>query len=115
MSDALRTLVAREIEQRSWSHRELARRTGLSQSLISKTLSGERSASADFCVKVAEVLEEPPEKLLRLAGILPSPPTSEDDLALIEIRDIVNHLSLQQRKEALRYLRFLYQSGQREE
>src|SRR5688572_148866 len=109
MSNVLRAWVSEELEQRNWSHRELARKTGFSPSFVSKILSGERNVSADFCIRVAQALEEAPEKLLRLAGILPT--ALEDDPTLAEIQDLVRHLPPSQRKEALRYLRYLYQSG----
>lgn len=106
MSDELRAWISEELERRHWSHRELARQSDLSNSLVSKTLSGKMSVSITFCYKVAQALAESPEKLLRLAGILP--PTSED-ATLQELIDLARNLPPDQRKEALRYLRFLYQ------
>ncbi|GIK39538.1 MAG: hypothetical protein BroJett011_33710 [Chloroflexota bacterium] len=114
MSDKLAAWVAREVKQRGWSYRELARQAGISQSLVSKTLSGNMPPSADFCIKIAQALGEAPEVPLRLAEILPLPSTSEDDPTLVELHDVVQHLLPDQRKEALRYLRFLYQSQQGE-
>ena len=102
--------LSNELKQRSWSYRELARRAGLSQSLMSRTLTGKRDVDLDFCVSVANALEEPPEKLFRLAGILPS--QSENDPTLSEIQEIVKNLSPQRRDEVLRYIRFLYKNEQ---
>lgn len=112
MSDELRVWLSEELEQRHWSHRELARRTGLSQSSVSKTLSGERSASINFCNKIAHALGESPEKVLRLAGILPT--ALEDDPTLREAIDLLRNLPPSQYKEALRFLRFLYQASKDE-
>jgi transcriptional regulator with XRE-family HTH domain len=114
MVDKLTTWLSKEMEQRGWSHRELARRAGVSQTAVSGTLSGERKAGCDFCIKIAYALGESPEKVLRLAGILPSPPAS-DDSTLAELHDLIQNLPPAQRKEALRYLKFLYQSGQDKE
>ncbi len=108
MSDDLRAWLTQEINQRSWSHSELARQSGLSQAAVSNVLSGDRRAGADFCVKIAQALQEPPEKILRIAGILPTVP--KKDSASLEIEEITRNLSPQQRQEALRYLRYLYQS-----
>ncbi len=111
MSDKLMAWLSTELKKRRWSHNELARQAGVSQAAISNVLSGERRAGADFCVKVAQALGEPPEKMLRLAGILPTS-TSENDPVLSESFDLIRNMSSQQRQEALRYLRYLYQSGQ---
>jgi hypothetical protein len=72
-------------------------------------------ASADFCIKIAQVLGEAPEKVLRLANILPQLPVSEDDPTLREINDTLRNMTSEQRQEALRYIRYLYQGGQRDD
>ena len=71
------------------------------------------TASADFCIKVAEVMEVSPEMLLRLAGILPpAPPVlTSDNSTLKEIIEFARNLSSEQQEEVLRYIRYLYQSG----
>jgi transcriptional regulator with XRE-family HTH domain len=112
MGDGLRTWVGREIKRLGWSYRELARQAGISHTLISRTLSGDMPASADFCIKIAQALGESPEKVLRLAGILLPLPDSEDDPTLSEAIDTLRNLPPNQRKEALRYIRYLYQTGQ---
>jgi len=110
MEDKLRTWLTDELEQRKWSHSELARQAGLSQAVISRVLSGERKAGADFCVKVAQVLGEPPEKVLRLAEILPPLQASEGDPVLADILDNLHSMNTEQRQEALRYIQFLRQN-----
>lgn len=114
MSDELRAWLSVEIKQRGWSQREFARRSDISHPLVSQVLAGDVTPSADFCIKVANALEVLPEKILRLAGILPSPPASEDDSTIAEIVDIVKTLSLPQRKLALRLLYSLYQNENEE-
>lgn len=64
--------------------------------------------SPDFCLKIASALGESPEKVMRLAGILPSPPASEDE-ELEELLDLARGLSPEDRKEILSYIRFRYQ------
>ncbi|MCL4299477.1 MAG: helix-turn-helix domain-containing protein [Anaerolineae bacterium] len=110
MSDELKAWLSQELERRKWSHTELARQAGLSQAMVSRILSGERNASINFCHKIAAVLGEPPEKILRLAGILPSSPTPEEDPTLTELQDLIRNLPPAKRREVLRYVRFLYQS-----
>ena len=113
MSDKLRAWLSEELEQRGWTHSELGRRAGVSQAAISNILSGNREAGADFCVKIAQALNEAPEKVLRLAEILP--PASDDDPSLSEIIDTLRNMSPNQRKETLHYIRYLYQRGQEDD
>lgn len=113
MSDGLKAWLASELDRRGWSNSELARRAGISQAIVSRVLSGDREAGSDFCVKVALALNESPEKLLRLAGILPTPADS-DDPTLTEIHNLVDNLPPAKRRDALRYLRFLFQNDKDE-
>jgi transcriptional regulator with XRE-family HTH domain len=63
-----------ELSKRGWSHRELGRRSGMSQTSVSGVIAGTRPVGADFCVKVAKPLHANPERILRMAGILPKLP-----------------------------------------
>lgn len=108
MSDELRVWISEELERRHWSHRELARQSGLSNSLVSKTLSGKMNVSITFCYKIAKAFDVPPEKVLRLAGILPTGPASDED-TLQELIELARNLSPEDQKEILEYVRFRYQ------
>lgn len=71
-----------ELDARRWSMRELARQTGVSESTISRIVSGKRNPSSALCRKMAKVLRVPPERVFREAGLLPdysddSPETRE--------------------------------------
>lgn len=103
MSDFI-TWLAKTLEDRRYSHRQLAKEAGLSHSLISKVLSGEVLPSADFCIKIAEALNEPPEELLRRAGILPAKKSGSD---LEEIINIYESLSPNKQEKLLALLRLL--------
>lgn len=63
-----------QLKQRGWSHRELARRSGLSQTAVSSVISEQRNPGWDFCLAVARALGEPPENVFRMAGLLPALP-----------------------------------------
>lgn len=102
----LRAWIIQEIKKRNWSRRQLAQKTGLSQSLVQKTLKGERNPSSTFCIKVAEALEEPPEKLLRMARVLPQ---VLEDKVLAELLDMLRNMTPDQRNEMLRYAKYIYQ------
>lgn len=110
MSDQFRQWLTSEMEKRRYSQGALARAIGMSRPFITRVLNGERAPSLDFLIKVAQALDVPPEKVLRLAGILPTSPASEDDPTMAEIHDILKNLPPQKRKKALSYLKFLYQS-----
>ena len=109
MTDNLANWIAEEAKRRGWSYRELARQAGVSQTLISRTLAGDMSVSADFCIKIALALGEPPERVLRLAKKIPLLPDSEGDPTLSEIIDMLRNMSPEQRQETLRYVRYLNQ------
>ena len=111
MGDELKVWLTEELKKRGWSHSELARRAGISQFAVSSTLAGTRNAGADFCLKVALALDELPEKVFRMAGLLPALP-APDDPNLTELRDLVENLPPAKRKQALDYLKFLYQQGE---
>jgi len=111
MSNELITWLTHKLDQLDWSHGKLARQSNVSRPLITQVLSGDVPPSADFCIKVAQALSESPEKVLRLAGKLPPLPASED-VTLQELMDLAKNLPPEQRKELLRYTRYLIQSGQ---
>jgi transcriptional regulator with XRE-family HTH domain len=60
-----------ELETRRWSMRELARQTGVSESTISRIVSGKRNPSSRLCREIAGALHVPPETVFREAGLLP--------------------------------------------
>ena len=112
MSDRLRAWLTQELKVRQLSQRELAKQSGVSQTRISQTLSGDIPLSADFCIKVAQALDVSPEYLLRLAEILPPEITISDDATTQEIKELLKHLEPEQRQEVLNYIRYLYQQRQ---
>lgn len=104
MSDAFRDWLTQELEKRHWSQRELARRSGVSQSAISLVMRG-NAPSADFCIAVAQAFGESYWKVLHLAGVIP--PLGEDDPILAEILDIGRSLTPEQREKLLEFAQFL--------
>lgn len=73
-----------KLVDRGWSYNELARKAGLSQSFVSMVKNGQRGLSADFCIAIAKALGERPEKVLRIAGLLPPSAGRADDLTTEE-------------------------------
>lgn len=109
MSDRLKSWLTDELKRLGWSYRELARQANISNALVSRTLSGDMSPSADFCIKIAQALEVSPEYLLRLAEILPPEMNISDDATTQEITELLKHLTPEQRQEALNYIKYLSQ------
>jgi transcriptional regulator with XRE-family HTH domain len=106
--------LAEELDQRGWSHSELARRARVSQVSVSGVISGSRKPGCEFCIKIAQALELSPVFLLVQAGILPTSPGSENDPLLSKIHDKLKNLSIRQRKEVLRFMRYLSQDNTEE-
>jgi transcriptional regulator with XRE-family HTH domain len=105
MYDKLITFIKTELEERGWSHRELARRARISQTSVSGTLAKQRTPGADFCIKVAKAFGVEPEFMLRLAGILPPLPPGDDALQAA-VLDAFKRLSIEKRREVLAYARW---------
>lgn len=63
--------ILEQIRLRGWSMRELARRSKISDSMVTNTLSGHRTPTLKFCTAIAKPLEIDPADLLRMAGLLP--------------------------------------------
>jgi transcriptional regulator with XRE-family HTH domain len=75
-----------ETERRNWSHDELNQKAGLAPGTVDRVLAGESTPGWEFCLKVSWALNESPEKLFRLAGLLPSlPPAIEEELEAISL------------------------------
>jgi transcriptional regulator with XRE-family HTH domain len=103
--DGLIEFIAEVLRERGWSVRKLARQAGVSHVAVSGTLAGQRTPGADFCVKLAAALDEPPERLLRLAGILPPLPPGDEALQA-QVVEAFRHLSVARRREVLAYTRW---------
>jgi transcriptional regulator with XRE-family HTH domain len=109
MSDRLRIWLREELKVRQLPQRELAKKSGISQTRISQTLSGAIPVSAEFCIKVAPVLEVSPEYLLRLAEMLPSESADSENATTQEIIELLKNLTPGQQQEALNFIKFLNQ------
>lgn len=94
-----------ELDKRGWRPADLAHRAGLSTGSLSNVLSGNRKAGPDICNAIARALNEPPEKVFRLAELLPPLPGSEDEL-LDEVSEAFIRLSPEKRREVLAYTRW---------
>jgi len=99
------TFVNTNLEERGWTYNELARRANLSSGGVSRVMTGQRNPGFDFCVGIARALSEPPEKMLRLAGLLPALPPAVAEES--EVVGLFRRLSSQTRSVIVITLRGL--------
>ena len=95
-----------ELSSRGWSHRELARRAGVSPTSVSGTINSHRPAGSDFCKKIATALDVPPERVLRIAGLLPAVPDENSDTRAII--DMLHNMTALQQRDVLVFVKFIY-------
>ncbi|MHB9130451.1 MAG: helix-turn-helix domain-containing protein [Armatimonadota bacterium] len=99
------TWVKHELTARGWSQSELARRGGITQSHMSRVLSGERPPGQAFCRAMSRAFGVPLEQVFRQAGILPK--TTRHVEGVEELLDAYANLDPQNRKRLLRIARAL--------
>jgi transcriptional regulator with XRE-family HTH domain len=94
-----------ELQRRNWRPADLARAAGVPDATLSHILNGSRRAGPEVCNAVARALDEPPEKIFRIAGLLPPlpPGVEEEREAVVILRGLPADL----RAVALRLLRSL--------
>lgn len=97
------------LERRDWTQGDLARAAGLPTGTISRILNGKRNVGPDVSLAIAKALGEMPEKVFRLAGLLPTLRVSEDDKVIVEVMEFLKYMSVGNRQEVLSYTRYLYQ------
>ncbi len=101
--------LERELEKRSWSMSELARRCDVSHPTISRVVGGVRDPSPDLCRAIAEAFDMPEERVFRIAGLLSELPAPEDDFPFGQIYDLMKRLPSDERLEILEYIRWRYE------
>jgi transcriptional regulator with XRE-family HTH domain len=85
-----------ELAKRRWSYNRLARRAGLSHSMLSRVRAG-AAPSWTTCRAIAEALDLPPEHVFRQAGMLP--PVSREQSEYEEFCHLLDQLSAEDRQE----------------
>jgi len=103
--ETLVNFLEAELARRAWRPADLARAAGVPDATISHILNGSRRAGPEVCNALARALDEPPERVFRLAGLLPPlPPAVEEEREAVRI---LRGLSPDLREAALRMLRGL--------
>lgn len=57
-----------ELNKRQWNHAELARRSGVAQTQISRVIARKRGAGPELCIAIAKGLELPRAEVFRARG-----------------------------------------------
>lgn len=107
----LTTWINTEVEKHGWSYNELARRAGLSSSGVSTVMTEKQGPGLEFCVGIARAFGEPPEKVLRIARLLPPLPEAVADE--VDLLHVWRQLDPDIRKALLTMIRALPQSKKR--
>lgn len=108
--------LVQKIEQKGWNNAEFCRRSGISQSMMSLVISGERQPGKDFCQGVSRAFDDVTvENCLRRIGWLPKLPAGGSDPTLQELLDLAKNLSFRERRELVEYAKWRYGQAQRED
>ena len=82
--------IETELRRRGWRPADLARHARITDASLSRILNESRRAGPDICRAIARALNEPPEKIFRLAGLLPPArdPGDDEEELLYHYRDL---------------------------
>jgi transcriptional regulator with XRE-family HTH domain len=108
--------LSQEIERRGWNRSEVARRGGISPSMLDKIINEFAKPGPKTCLALAKAFEMDETEVFRMAGIFPSHPrrvvrerkivyvTGED---LVELRSLWDGLTPEDRERILDLMRRL--------
>jgi transcriptional regulator with XRE-family HTH domain len=105
--------LEQQLEKRSWSMSELARRCDVSHPTISRVISGERGPGPDLCRAIAHAFDMPEEKVFRIAGLLSELPAPDEDFTFAQVYDMMKHLTPEERVEIMEYVRWRFRRQMR--
>lgn len=108
--ETLREWLEEKLKARGWKPADLARAARIPDATLSRVLTQSRNAGADVCLAIAKALNEPPEKVFRLAGLLPPLPGSEETTA--RIVDLLNRLPESEQQLIFELTEWRYQKSQ---
>lgn len=104
--------LRKKIEKAGITQAELARRSGISPTHITKVLNGERGLGEQSLLAIAKALHIPPENIYREAGLLPPVPKADEQQE--ELIYLFNQLPDQEKRSLLRFIRATLDAIKRE-
>ena len=93
------------LETTGLSQAELARKSHLSPSQISRILNMTSTPSQDALVAIAKAVNISPEEVFRIAGVLPV--KRDEDQLTAEVEYLLSQLPDYKRRQAIAFIRFL--------
>lgn len=75
--------IEHELKVRGWKPAELARRSGIENSVLSNVMNGKRGAGPEFCNAIARGLGLPPVMVFEKAGLLPVTEPTDDAIRAV--------------------------------
>jgi len=96
--------LKKQLETRGMSFNKLAKLGGMSQSNVSRVISGEQNVTKNFCVAVAHALELPVGDVLAIAGLGEDTPTKEYT-ELFQVVEAASKLTPADREHAIALMR----------
>lgn len=107
MEDKFTDWILRNLEDRNWSLRVLARKSGVSHATVSRVISGAQKLTPDFCLAIASAFGTDETEVLWRAGFLKRKPITVDDPELADLIDTARQLTPAQRTQAVVLLNML--------
>lgn len=104
MNNSFNKWIIDTLRENGWSQSELSRRAELRTSTISMVLGGQSNPGLDFCLGIARAFREPPEYVLRRAGLLPSLPGG--DRTAQEVAEVVRRLPQEEQDLVLEFAKW---------
>lgn len=95
--------LQQELEARSWSRSEAAKRGGISASMFDKVINGYANPGIEFCAGVSRAFKIPADSIMRRAGILP--PLPDVTPGLRELNFLYEQLDPQSQENILKMMR----------
>ena len=108
--DELAVWIRSEAKKRGWPLAEVARRANTNAGALYEIVNGRRDAGFRLCAKIADAFGVPSERVLRIAGLLPSGVAGgEGDEVKQELDDYWAYLSSDEREVITALARVLYE------
>ena len=94
-----------ELDRRSWSQAQLARKAEVTRSVINSVLNRKSFPGVEVCRGIAYAFSLPPEEVFRKAGLLPDLKETKG-LAIRTLAKIMEKLTDEQQEEIINYAEY---------
>ena len=106
MVSDLIAFIKKENLKRGWSNNELAHHMGYTGTWVSNIMTQRDPPSVKFCNMLAKVYHEPPENILRMAGLIPEKSEPPKTKVFNELVDILQRLEEDKLQNVVDFARF---------